>query len=82
MIAQQDMSEEEPITEAKEYQRVIGSLQYLILTRLDIQYAVNKLAQFMCSPKPVHWIAMKKVLHYLAGTQSMGITLNKSQILN
>jgi hypothetical protein len=30
-----------------EFHSIIGSLQYLLLTRLDIAYAVNKLSQFM-----------------------------------
>jgi len=30
-----------------EFRSIIGSLQYLLLTRLDIAYAVNKLSQFM-----------------------------------
>jgi len=76
--AQQDLvSEEDTIPEVTEYRRIIGSLQYLTLTRPDIQFAVNKMAQYMASPKPVHWTAMKKILRYLSGTPKLGITLSK-----
>jgi len=36
--------------DSTEYRRIIGSLQYLSLTRLDILFAVNKLSQFMHKP--------------------------------
>lgn len=53
MTANQDLwSDEQEIDEAREYRRIIGSLQYLTLTRPDIQFAVNKLSQYICSPKP------------------------------
>jgi len=78
MLTNQDLySDEPPIEQVTEYRRIVGSLQYLTLTRPDIQFAVNKLSQFMSSPKPLHWTAMKKVLRYLSGTQSWGITLGK-----
>jgi len=78
MSAQQDLvSADSPISEQSEYRRVIGSLQYLTLTRPDIQFAVNKLAQYMSCPRPSHWTTMKRVLRYLAGTQRIGIRLSK-----
>lgn len=78
MVTNLDLhSEEEPIEQAKEYRRVIRSLQYLTLMRPDIQYSVNKLSQYMSSPKPLHWTTLKKILRYLSGTQEWGITLNK-----
>lgn len=78
MEARQNLfSEEEVISDPREYRRVIGSLQYLCLTRPDIQFAVNKLSQFMSSPKPIHLAAMKRVLRFLSGSQGSGITLNR-----
>ena len=38
------------LSDPKEYQTVLGSLQYLLFTRLDIAFAVNKLSQFMHRP--------------------------------
>jgi hypothetical protein len=50
------------------YRQLIGSLMYLVNTRLDIFYAVNVLSQFMSQPKHTHWIAAKHVSRYLQGT--------------
>lgn len=61
----------------KEYQRLVGSLQYLTLTLLDVQFAINKLAQYMQAPTPLHWTTLKKVLWYFSGTQTIVITLAK-----
>ncbi|RVX23195.1 Retrovirus-related Pol polyprotein from transposon RE1 [Vitis vinifera] len=39
-----------PLSDPTEYRTVVGSLQYLSLTRPDIAYTVNKLSQFMHQP--------------------------------
>ncbi|XP_019103892.1 uncharacterized mitochondrial protein AtMg00810-like [Beta vulgaris subsp. vulgaris] len=57
------------------YQRLIGKLIYLTLTRPDIAYTVHVLSQFMHSPTSVHFQAAKRVLRYLAGSQDQGILL-------
>jgi hypothetical protein len=36
------------------YRQLIGSLMYLVNTRLDICYAVNVLSQFMSQPRQTH----------------------------
>ena len=38
------------------YRTIIGSLQYLIHTRPDISFVVNRLSQFLSSPKMEHWL--------------------------
>ncbi|KAF5449399.1 hypothetical protein F2P56_029849 [Juglans regia] len=43
------------------YHSIVGGLQYLSLTRPDISFAVNKICQFMHSPKASHWNAVKRV---------------------
>lgn len=63
------------LEDATEYRMVIGSLQYLSLTRPDIAFAVNRLSQFMHRPADSHWQATKRVLRYLAGTTTQGILL-------
>lgn len=40
-----------------QYRRAIGSLQYVVLTRLEIACVINKLSQFMANPSQPHWIA-------------------------
>ncbi|CAA7036575.1 unnamed protein product [Microthlaspi erraticum] len=58
---------------ATEYRTIVGSLQYLSLTRPDISFLVNKLSQFMHRPTNTHWSAAKRILRYLSGTKSQGI---------
>ncbi|KAH0693394.1 hypothetical protein KY285_020491 [Solanum tuberosum] len=52
---------------------VLGRLQYLSFTRLDIAYAVNKLFQFMQAPSDLHCIAVTRVILYLHGTIQLGL---------
>lgn len=47
------------LTDYTEYRTIVGSLQYLCLTSLDIAYVVNKLSQFMHRPTFEHWNAAK-----------------------
>ena len=55
------------------YRQLIGSLLYLVHTRLDICFAVSALSQFMSNPRHVHWVATKHVLKYLCGTIGYGL---------
>ena len=64
------------LTDPSEYRTVVGSLQYLCLTRLDIAYVVNKLSQFMHRPTTDHWNVVKHLLHYLSSTTDHGIALH------
>ncbi|XP_019161369.1 PREDICTED: uncharacterized protein LOC109157715 [Ipomoea nil] len=44
-----------------QFRRLLGLLQYLVITRPDISYAVNRLSQFMHSPTELHWQAAKRL---------------------
>lgn len=57
------------------YQRLLGKLIYLTVTRPDITFAVHTLTQFMHKPTTTHMQAAKRVLRYLNGTASQGILL-------
>ena len=59
-----------------DYRRIVGSLQYATMTRPDISFAVNRACQFMHAPTTSHWLAVKRILRYLSGTISHGITLS------
>ena len=65
------------LSDPQPYRRIVGSLQYLALTRLDVSYVVSKLSQYMHCPTSDHWQAMKRVLRYFSGTLNHGILLRK-----
>lgn len=65
----------------KEYRTLVGSLQYLSLTRPDIAFSTNKLAQFMQNPRTTHWSALKRVLRYLAGSCDKGVFISATVLL-
>ncbi|KAG9453120.1 hypothetical protein H6P81_006024 [Aristolochia fimbriata] len=46
-----------PLSGPSLYRGTVGALQYLTLTRPDIQYAVNQACQFQQNPTDIHWIA-------------------------
>jgi len=64
--------------DASEFRSVVGSLQYLSLTRLDIAFTVHKLSQFMHKPTQLHWQVVKRLLCYLKGTIYHGLSLTCS----
>jgi hypothetical protein len=64
--------------DSSKFRRVMGSLQYLSLTRPDISFAVNKLFQFMHKPTTNHWTATKRLLRYLKQTIFYGIQIQKA----
>lgn len=71
-----------PLENLTEYRAIVGSLQYLSLTRLDISFAVNRLSQFMQCPTSDHWLALKRVLRYLVGTSDHGLFLRRDSPLS
>jgi hypothetical protein len=64
---------------ACQYRSLTGSLIYAaVMTRPDITFAVNKLAQKMSKPTDKDWMAAKRVLRYLKGRESLGIYYSKN----
>lgn len=54
-----------PLFDPFEYRTIVGSLQYLSFTHLDVAYMVTKLSQFIHHPTSDHWIVVKRLLHTL-----------------
>jgi hypothetical protein len=61
--------------DATRYRSVVGDLQYLSLTHPDISFSVNRVCQYMSSPTTTHWVAVKRILHYLRDTINFGLGL-------
>ena len=59
------------------FRSLAGKLQYLTLTRPDIQYAVNYVCQKMHMPTFSDFNLLKRIIKYIKGTVTMGISFNK-----
>jgi len=59
------------------FHQIVGALQYLTFTRLDICFAVNRVCQFMHAPTDSHWAAVKCILRYLKGMTSYGFHITR-----
>ena len=64
------------------YRSLVGSLQYLTITRPDITHAVNSVSQFMHAPRESHFQAVKRILRYVKGTLHFGLSISSSSHLN
>ena len=72
-------NEEDTCVDQQLYQSTVGSLLYLsIATRPDITYAVSNVAKFCAKPTKQHWVAVKRIIQYLKGTQQYGLLYSKS----
>uniref|UniRef100_A0A803KUG9 Reverse transcriptase Ty1/copia-type domain-containing protein n=1 Tax=Chenopodium quinoa TaxID=63459 RepID=A0A803KUG9_CHEQI len=68
-----------PLEHPEVYQRLVGKLIYLTITRPDIAFTVHNLSQFMHSPTSAHFQAAKRVLRYLSGSSDQGILLSSDK---
>lgn len=67
-----------PLADATPYQRLVGKLIYLTITRPDIAFPVHLLSQYMHSPTSVHMQSAKRLLRYLLHSPAQGILLASS----
>lgn len=65
----------EPLPQPDVYQKLVGKLLYLTITRPYIAFTMHVLSQFMHSLTSVHLQAAKRVLRYLAGSKEQVILL-------
>jgi histone deacetylase 1/2 len=70
------------LPDPSEYRTIVGSLQYLLITRPDLAFAVNKLSQYMHTPTTDHWSFVKRLLRYLCGTINDGLQIHRRSPLN
>ena len=55
------------------FRQLVGSLNYLTITRPDISFAVQQLSQFMYTPHHLHLADVRCIIKYLCGTPSHGL---------
>ncbi|XP_050374671.1 uncharacterized mitochondrial protein AtMg00810-like [Argentina anserina] len=68
----------DPLPHISEYQRLVGKLIYLTITRPDISYAVSLVSQFMHAPTSTHMHLVKRILRYLKGTVTKGVFMKNN----
>lgn len=67
-----------PVGDATQYRSLAGALQYLTFTRPDIAFAVQQICLYMHDPREPHLSALKRILRYLQGTTTLGLTMCRS----
>ncbi|KAH0648566.1 hypothetical protein KY285_033814 [Solanum tuberosum] len=55
------------------FRQLVGSLNYLTITRPDISFAVQQVSQFMQAPRHLHLVAVRRIIRYLLGTSTRGL---------
>ncbi|GKA48795.1 ribonuclease H-like domain-containing protein, partial [Tanacetum coccineum] len=65
-----------------EYQKLVGKLIYLSITRPDIAYVVHCLSQYMHAPLQSHFGVGLRVLRYLKQAPGTGIQFNKGNMFS
>ncbi|KAF2288575.1 hypothetical protein GH714_008700 [Hevea brasiliensis] len=60
------------------YRSIVGGLQYLSFTRLDVSFSVHKVPKYMHNPTEDHWFVIKWILRHLQQTKNHGLFLTKS----
>ncbi|XP_020970268.1 uncharacterized protein LOC107621029 [Arachis ipaensis] len=63
----------ELLTDSSQYRRIKGMLLYLLNTRPDISYAIEKLRQFLDCATNEHLKAMHRLVRYIKSSRATGL---------
>jgi hypothetical protein len=77
-----DPDENVEAVDQREYRSMIGSLLYLMVTQLDIQFVMCLCAHFQASPRTSHRQAVQQIFRYLKYTLEFGIWYSASSSLD
>ncbi|XP_019082678.1 PREDICTED: uncharacterized protein LOC109125488 [Camelina sativa] len=68
-----------PFDDVKQYQRLVGKLIYLTITRPDICFAVNQASQHMRNPSMHHWNMVNRILQYIKSSSGQRIWMGRNE---
>lgn len=71
-----------PLNDPTMYKQLIGKLNFLVHTRLDITFTIQHLSQFNKTLCQQHYDSTLHVLKYIKGTINQGLFFNKSSNFN
>ncbi|KAG7547402.1 GAG-pre-integrase domain [Arabidopsis suecica] len=71
-------AQDETFSNPTYFRSLAGKLQYLTLTRPDIQFAVNYVCQKMHAPTVSDYNLLKRIIRYIKGTTTMGISFERN----
>jgi len=73
-----DKDDQDKCVDIKIYRGMLGSILYLMASRLNIMYSVCLYARFQPCPKELNLIAVKCIIRYLKSTINMGLWFMKT----
>ena len=71
-----------PLSDDTLYRQLVGSLIYLIISQLDISYAIHIVIQFMSAPRTTHFIIVLCIIRYVKGIVFHGLHFSKHSSLD
>ena len=63
----------ESLGDPRRYRRLVGKLNYLIITRPNISFPISVVSQFLQSPCNSHWDVVIRILRYIKSTPDQGV---------
>jgi hypothetical protein len=75
MMTTLDPDEDGEAVDQREYRSMIGSLLYLTVTRVDVQFVVCLCARFQASPRTSHRQAVQRIFRYPNKLLSLGFDI-------
>ena len=74
--SQEELEEFSQEMDGVPYKAIVGLLMYaMVVIRADLAFTVSVVSQFMGSPAPLHWMAVKCIMSYLKGTLDVKLCL-------
>ncbi|XP_059310902.1 uncharacterized mitochondrial protein AtMg00810-like [Lycium ferocissimum] len=68
------------LSDVGSYQRLIGKLLHLTVTRLDIAFSVQTLSQYLQQPKKSHMEPATRIVRYIKNQPGQGVLISNKPI--